>query len=372
MPALYFATGFILGGLLVYLITRLHRRDTERSFAALSLDALRKNSAEFLQLAGESFSRQTQMGTGELDGKKRLIDQALESINGELQRVKQCVADFDSKSGQKFGEITTHLQSATAQTKELQEATFKLQSTIGNSRMRGQWGERIAEDVLRLAGFTEGLNYLKQQTLETDATRPDYTFLLPQGLKLNMDVKFPWDNYKLYLEEETEATRESYKQQFLRDVRGRIKEVTTRDYINPKEKTLDYVLVFVPNEQVYCFINEHDHDVIDVALKSQVVLCSPFTLYAILAVIRQAIDSFNLSRTAASIRSQLAEFDKQWQEFKKSMDTTGRYIEAARAEFQRLTITRTTKLENTLNHITELRLPHDIEASATESSESAH
>jgi len=369
MPILYFAAGFILGGLLVYLVTRLHRRDVERSFTALSLNALRQNSAEFLKLAGEAFTRQTQVGTGELESKKKLIDQTLESIGGELQRVKQCVADLDSKSGQKFGEVTTHLQNAATQTKELQETTFKLQSALGSSRARGQWGERMAEDVLRLAGFAEGINYLKQHVLETNSSRPDYTFLLPQGLKLNMDVKFPWDNYKLFLAEENEATRESLKQQFMRDVRGRIKEVTTRDYINPLEKTLDYVLVFIPNEQVYSFINEHDHDVIDFALKSRVVLCSPFTLYAILAIIRQAVDSFNLSQTAASIRDCLVEFDKQWQEFKKGMETTGRHITAAQAEFQRLSLTRTTKLDSVLDRVSELRLPQDAEVDAPESSE---
>ena len=360
MSALYyFAAGFVLGGLLVYIVTRLHRRDTERAFSSLSLNALRQNSEEFLKLAGETFSRQAQTGTGELDNKKRLIDQSLQSISSELQRVKQCVADFDSKSGQKFGEITTHLQNATAQTKELRETTFKLQSALGNNQARGQWGERMAEDVLRSAGFVEGLNYLKQQTMEFATSRPDYTFLLPQGLKLNMDVKFPWDNYKLYLDEEVEAVKNGYKQQFLRDVRGRIKEVTTRDYINPKEQTLDYMLIFVPNEQIYSFINEHDGDMIDTALKNRVVMCSPFTLYAILAVIRRAIDSFNLSQTATSIRNYLVEFEKQWQEFKKCMENTGRYIDAAQTEFQRLTTTRTTKLESSLNRIAELRLPNE-------------
>ena len=368
MSALYFAAGFITGGLLVYLVVRLHRRDTERSFAALSLEALRQNSAEFLKLAGEAFSHQAQTGTGELDSKKKLIDQALESINGELQRVKQSVTEFDSKSGQKFGEVTTHLQNAAAQTKELRETAAKLQSVLSNSQARGQWGERMAEDVLQMAGFVEGVNYLKQQTMEASASRPDYTFLLPQGLKLNMDVKFPWDNYNLYLAEEVEAVRESYKQQFLRDVRGRIKEVATRDYINPNEKTLDYVLVFVPNEQVYCFINEHDHNVIDTALKSRVVLCSPFTLYAVLAIIRRAVDSFNLSRTAATIRDYLAEFEKQWQEFKKCTEAMGRHIEAAQAEFQRMITTRTNKLESVLNRVAELRLPQDAKA-PTESSE---
>ena len=213
----------------------------------------------------------------------------------------------------------------------------------------------MAEDVLRFAGFVEGINYLKQKTQETTSSRPDYTFLLPQDLKLNMDVKFPLSSYSQYMDEAADVVKETHKQQFLRDVRQRIKEVTTRDYINPQEKTLDYVLVFVPNEQVYCFINENDGSMMDDALKSRVVLCSPLTLYAILAVIRKAVDNFTLSRTAADIMGYLGEFDKQWLEFKKCMEATGKHLDLAQAEFQKLTATRTRMLERSLKHISDLR-----------------
>ena len=77
-----------------------------------------------------------------------------------------------------------------------------------------------------------------------------------------------------------------------------IKQLTTRDYINPAENTVDYVIMFIPNEQVYSFINEADITIMDEALKQKVILCSPFTLYAVLAVIRQAIENFNLERTS--------------------------------------------------------------------------
>jgi len=52
----------------------------------------------------------------------------------------------------------------------------------------------MAEDVLQLAGFVENVNYVKQKTLAA-GSRPDFTFLLPRKLTLNMDVKFPLDNY---------------------------------------------------------------------------------------------------------------------------------------------------------------------------------
>ena len=336
------------------------------SFSTLSLDALSKNTEAFLKLANETLAVQTKSGEKELEGKKRLIDQSLEGMKKEMEDVQNLVKTFEKDREKKFGELSAQLKSAAEQTGKLQETTNQLRMVLSNPKARGQWGERMAEDVLRLAGFTEGINYEKQKVLEATATRPDYTFLLPQGLKLNMDVKFPLDNYVSYLETENLSEKEKCKSQFLRDVNDRIKEVTTRDYINPEEHTVDYVLVFIPNEQVYAFIQESDRSVTDEALKNKVILCSPVTLYAILAIIRQAVDNFNLEKTAAQILSLLGAFNKQYKLFCESMDKMGRRIDEARTEFVHLTSTRRNQLEKSLQQIEELRQQRGISVAPSE------
>lgn len=332
----------------------------KESFGALSLDALSKNTEEFLKLANETLSKQTQMGEKDLEGKKKLIDQTLEAMKGDLQRVQNLVTSFEKDREKKFGELASQLKSTAEQTGKLQETTSQLRAALANTKARGQWGERMAEDVLRLAGFVEGINYRKQKTLETTGTRPDYTFLLPQDLTVNMDVKFPLDNYLRYLEADGESDKEGYKNQFLRDVKGRIKEVTTRDYINPEENTVDYVIVFIPNEQVYAFINENDSSLLDEALNKKVILCSPITLYAILAVIRQAVDNFSLEKTAGQILSLLGSFNKQWASFLKSLEKMGKRIDEAQKEFVVLTSTRRNQLERPLRQIEDLRKQRGI------------
>jgi DNA recombination protein RmuC len=272
------------------------------------------------------------------------------------------VKSFEKDRESKFGELAAQLRNSAEQTGKLQETAHQLHTALAGTKTRGRWGERMAEDVLRLAGFAEGINYLKQQSLETAGTRPDYTFLLPQERKVHMDVKFPLDNYVRYLEAESETDREKHRLQFLRDVKVRIKEVTTRDYINPEENTLDYVLVFIPNEQVYGFIQEQDTTILDEALKNKVILCSPITLYAILAVIRQAMDNFSLEQTASRILSLIGNFNKQWGAFLKSMEKMGKKIDEARAEFDSLATTRRNQLERPLRLIDELRAQKGIPA----------
>lgn len=390
-----FIAGLAVGATILFFITRLRRRDVKtiteellalneeqkareievlitrikESFGALSLEALSKNTEEFLKLAHESLSKQTSMGEKELEGKKKLIDQTLEEMKQNLTRVHDMVTTFEKDREKKFGQLENQLKLHAEQTGKLQETAHQLHATLASTKARGQWGERMAEDVLRLAGFVEGINYQKQKALKTASGIPDFTFLLPQNLKLNMDVKFPLDNYIRFLEEETETQKQKYKQQFLRDVRNRIKDVTGRAYINPTERTVDYVLVFIPNEQVYAFINESDSTIMDDALRNKVVLCSPITLYAILAVIRQAVDNFNLQRTAADILALLGAFDRQWGKFKQSMEKVGKKLDEAKTEYLHLESTRKNQLEKPLQKIEELRRQKGIPIDTDEDQE---
>jgi len=325
------------------------------AFGSLSMEALKKNTDEFLKVANEVLSKQTRTGELELEGKKKLIDQSLESMKADLIRVQNLISEFEKDRAEKFGQLEKHLQQTLEQTSRLQEVTGQLKQALASTRVRGQWGERMAQDILRLMGLVEGINYARQQSLESGRERPDYTFFLPQDRKINMDVKFPLDNYLHYLEAQGEREKENFKQLFLKDVRNRIKEVTGRDYINPEEKTLDYVLVFIPNEQVYAFINEHDRELLDEALRKKVILCSPITLYAVLAIIRQAMENFNLQNTAGQILNLLESFYKQWQLFARSLEKMGKKIYEAQQEYENLNTTRKNQLEKPLRQIDSIK-----------------
>jgi len=350
-----FLIGLIIGGFLMLLITRSQRKEAENSFSLLSQEVLRKNSEEFLKLANQTLATQAQVGVGELESKRKLIDQTLQVIKTDLNKVEKLVNDTEIKREKTFTEVSTNLKNTAEQTGKLQVTTNKLQAALANTQIRGQWGERMAEDILQAIGFEEGINYLKQKVQDVATGRPDYCFLLPQGLKLNMDVKFPLANYLKYFEEENETLKDGYKKQFLKDAKQRIKEVTTRDYINPAEKTLDYALVFVPSEQVYCFIHENDKDIMEDALKNKVVLCSPLTLFAMLAVIRQAVDNFKLQKTSAEMLSLFGAFYKQWKDYNKCMENMGKKIDQAQEEYKTLSTTRSKMLERPLKQIDDLR-----------------
>lgn len=327
----------------------------KEAFKSLSFDALARNSEEFIKLAEGRLKEQSMEGRKELEGKKELIDQNIETIGKTLSEVRQKIEEVGKVSGEKFAEVSTLIKKHEEVTFKLKDTTDHLRQALASSKKRGEWGERMAEDIIRLVGMVEGITYIKQKTLEHAAGRPDYTFLLPNSLKINMDVKFPLENYQHYLEAQSDHERRRYRDELLKNARIMIRGVTNREYINPAENTVDYVLLFIPNEQIYSFINESDPALMDEALRLKVILCSPFTLYAVLAVIRQAVENFNLEKTASEILKLLAEFSKQWTAYKDKFRLMGERLDAAKKEYDALATTRSNMLERPLRKIEDLR-----------------
>lgn len=290
-----------------------------------------------------------------LVGKKSLIDAELGEMRSTLERLQEFMHQQEHRSHQTFGQVVTHLEETARQTQALTATTQSLREALSSTTARGQWGERMAEDVLRLAGFIKDVNYRKHQVLEGSRGMPDYTFMLPGGLSLHMDVKFPLNSYLRFLDAGSDIERERWRKEFLKDVRARVKELTTREYVDAAHGTVDCMLLFIPNEQVYAFIQEQDRDILDDALRSKIVFCSPLTLYAVLAVIRQAVDNFQLERTSQEILGLLVGFERQWDRFVEQMDKVGRNLKTASNAFEELETTRRRQLERQLDRVAELR-----------------
>ena len=134
-----------------------------------------------------------------------MIDENL----GEMSKRLKSIEEHSIK-------LNENLESTNIQTKDLTETTSKLREILSSSQKRGQWGERIVEDILNVIGLMEGVNYTKQEVVDT-GERPDFTFILPKEKKLNMDVKFPLAHYEKYLDTEDDLVRSSEKNSFLKD-----------------------------------------------------------------------------------------------------------------------------------------------------------
>ncbi len=384
--------------------------DMKNTFDRLSSEALNKNQDRFLNLANDKFSDQTERHGSELESKKDLIDTKLQQMSDtlkavptELEKNQKNVTDALDKSTEQLEKSNqsylNHLSDkAASQTKEhftklddketqinrrlgemdkklgdvqklidefekaresklgalddqlknLTQTTSQLHRALADNRARGQWGERIAEDLLQLLGFVEGRNYFKQMTIAS-GERPDFTIILPNGLYVNMDVKYSFDNYDSYHGADSNQERTEFAKAFLRNVRKVVDDVANKSYIN--EDTVDCVLLLIPNEPVYRFIHEQDHTIMDTALRSKVVLCSPLNLYPVLAVIHQAAQSLAFERRSREVFTILAEIRAEWERYTKHMDGMEKNFATLERKFRELTGARTKQLDRRFDRI---------------------
>ena len=370
MDSIILVTCLVCGCLLGGLISMVFR---SRASAKISEERAKSELQNFAQsvvsqstdglltIAEERLGRVTEQNRTDLDTRKQLIEEQMNAITKQISKFSDVVMKYEKDGAEKFGELSNGLKLFGTQTKTLTEKTSKLGEVLNSSQSRGQWGEKMAEDVLTMAGLIEGIQYDKQKQIEGGTQRPDFIFNLPEEKKLNMDVKFPLNNYMKFLEDDGNTF---HRDNFLKDVRNHISTIANREYIDPEGGTVDFVLLFIPNESVYSFILQTDKTIIDIALKKKIMICSPLTLLGILALIRQSIDCFNLKKEGDNIISLMGRFSSEWKKFTDSIQKVGDRLTSAQKAYDELVGPRKKQLERPLDKISALREERNISNSS--------
>ena len=301
----------------------------------------------------EAYKQQHEISGQELESKKQLIDQQVESVSAELEKVKKELVEFSKGAATNSKEVQIRLDHTASAIGDLKSTTTTLNEILSSTAKRGEWGERSAKQILDLVGMREGFHYTRQDS--TKEGRPDFTFMLPNNLKVNVDSKFPLDNYAAYIKSDNDLERSQLKKKFLSDVRNALKGLTKRDYIDPSAGTVDFAVMYIANEQVFNFVNENDQTFMDDAMRVNIIVCSPFTLFAVVSVIHKAVENFKMEKAAHDIMIQMGKFDKQWDEFKLQFEKVEEALEKTTTAFSNLTTTRVNKLEVPLKEIDRLR-----------------
>ena len=339
------AVGFVVGHLYKSRIDTLDSLEERIQSALESVagSALSRSTTELIKLSEEKFKALMKEGELHLESKKKLIDANLQEMSITLKGL------VDNSTRLEEGLATSNKE-----TEKLRSTAEGLRLVLSSSQARGKWGERMVEDILAVLGLVEGINYLVQPRLET-GEQPDFTFFLPKGKKINLDVKFPIDQYEAYLGAESEVEAAEAKKLFFTAVKSHIKDVAGRGYVNPADGTVDYVMIFIPNESIYGFILQSYQELLDYALEKHIILCSPITLYAVLSLVHQAVRSFSMEERAGEIMRELAVFQKQWENYVVKMDKLGRSLDSAKGDYDDLVTTRSRAVERPLMKIQELQ-----------------
>jgi len=304
----------------------------------------------------EKLEANMKLGEQKYDASTSIIEKQNQQVRAEMLRIEKMLTDLQEKTAGQHGAVVTQLQETAKIASQLQQTTGSLRDALGSAKKRGNWGERMAEDVLTRAGMAEGINYRVQKGIESGG-RPDFTILMPRQMVMHMDVKFPADNYLNFLDAEQDGSSEagSYRKQFVKDARGRVKELAGRNY-HEESDSVDTVVLFIPNESVFTFVQESDPELMDEAMRQKIVLCGPSTLVAVLQVVRQAMDNFMLERRSNEIMDCLSGFKHEWVKYSDKVTQHGKQLDTAMKSFHELAGTRSNQLQRQLNKIDELQV----------------
>jgi DNA recombination protein RmuC len=322
--------------------------------------------AQVAVLGREQLAAESAAVSADLSAKKDVIESRLGQLQSEvrtdLDRLTQLIGQLGHATSERFGQVDASLRAHAEITQHLSSTAQSLREALASPNNRGQWGERMAEDIIRAAGFIEHKQYRKRTAVEGEGQGiPDFTFMLPRGQVLFMDVKFPMAAYLRYLDATTDAEQATHRATFLRDVRMRVRELAKRDYARTDDReAVTNVLLFVPNETLSAFIHEHDPLLVDEAMRQNVVICSPLTLFAFLGVIRQAFDNFVMEQTSQEMLQLLGKFAQQWTKYSSQVDKVKRNFDTLYRSFDELTTTRRRQLERPLKDLEALRLERHV------------
>ncbi|MFA7253464.1 MAG: DNA recombination protein RmuC [Patescibacteria group bacterium] len=347
----------LIGTLIVYVFIRrgstgnLESLNLEDKIARISGEALKNNTDQFLSLAKEVLGAQKNEIKVDLEGKKSAINELIIEIRKDIQKTEEKMTKSDEERIKVFSALTQELNSYKKITGDLKLSTDKLKELLSNNQMRGAFGEQVADNLLRMAGFVIGQDFTRNETQQTQNTRPDFTILLPDQTKINIDVKFPYSSLVKYAEAEDKTEKEMHLRAFKKDVKEKIKQICTREYINPEEKTVDFVILFIPNEMIFSFIYDKMNEIWEEAMVKKVILAGPFSFTAILRMVKQAYTNFRYQENLQHIIGLIQKFDSEYQKFYEEVTKLGERISSTSRQFDVVANTRNRQLTTVIDKI---------------------
>ena len=296
---------------------------------------------------------------------KGIVSEIIENEESQIYKLlnksDQTVKEFLEKTGEIKSSITG-----------VDQQTRNLISVLNNNQSRGQWAEFQVEDLLEIMEYKEGIHYETQKRM-TSGTIPDFTFFLPENKTINMDSKFPLTNYmeiaKLNRDLENETLDEIARREIIESIKNKnkefldkaiktkIDETSSREgYISAEEGTVDFVLMYIPLENLYHFlltseIGANRVPVIQYAFSKKVILVSPQTLMAYLETIRHSMKLFSLQTDTKNILATHEKVKIEIRKFIESFDDVTKRLDQTVKSFDTLKSTRVNKLEKSFEEL---------------------
>ena len=305
------------------------REQLAHTFSALSSQALKHNSEEFLKLAQENLQRFQTQASGELEKKEKAIEHLIGPIREALEKTERQIQGMEKERKEAYGALHKHLETMAETQASLQNETRSLVQALRRPEVRGQWGELTLKRLAELAGMVEHCDFYEQQSVQTSEgrQRPDMIVRLPGEREIVVDVKTPLDAYLNAIEADDDTKRQQALVRHARNVRQRVNELASKAYWSQFKHAPDFVVLFIPGEQFLSAALDQDRNLLEDALGQHVILATPTSLVALLRAVAYGWRQEQLTRNAEQIKIVGEELYKRLLTFSSHLDKLGRSLD---------------------------------------------
>ena len=281
--------------------------------------------------------RQAQQDDKALDLLQQQIGMLTQNINLQLQNMSGQFQKTTGHIGTTLGDVKKDLGKMEEVTREVLHKAkdiSNLENLLRAPKFRGGIGELFLGDLLAqiLPPKHYDLQYKFKSGEKVDAIIKIGNNLVP------IDSKFPLENFKKYMGEEDEKSKEDLRKKFVADVKKHITEIADK-YILPDEGTFDFALMYIPAENVYyeTILKDEtfgeERSIYSISLKKRVIPVSPNSFYAYLQVIVLGLKGLQIEKEAQSLFQSLARLQGDLGRFKKDFQVLGSHLVNAKTKF---------------------------------------